>query len=208
MGFFLIQSSSSYLCYTLQICILTYLYSHVPGVHSMHSSCLDIQKGSWAYNTLVQLWSYLPGPCIQYCKTQLWLFSYLEKCSLSFSNAPEWGTSWLSDSFPDLEKPIQERKMKANWKRGIWSESSIKKLTTAWRRIEEITCFVDVTDQKLFILNGLCTAKCSQGEHFSSLSLSKLEWMGHSPANIAGIKMGFSCPDQPNTFLICGSRKN
>lgn len=105
------------------------------------------------------------------------------------------------------QKPIQERKRKANWKRGIWSESSIKKLTTTWRRMEEIICFVDVTDQKLFILHGLCTAKCSQGECFSSLPLSKLEWMGHSPTNIAGIKMGFSCPDQPSTFLFVAAEK-
>lgn len=105
------------------------------------------------------------------------------------------------------QKPIQERKVKANWKRGIWCESSIKKLTTAWRRIEEIICFVDVTDQKLLILHGLCTAKCSQGECFSSLSLSKPEWMGPSPANIAGIKMGFSCLDQPSTFLSVAGEK-
>lgn len=108
---------------------------------------------------------------------------------------------------PSQQKPIQERKMKANWKRGIWSEPSMKKLTTAWRRMEEIICFVDVTDQKLFILHGLWTAKCSQGECFSSLSLPKLEWMGHSPANIVGIKMGFSCSDQPSTFLSVVAEK-
>lgn len=90
----------------------------------------------------------------------------------------------------------------------IWSETCIKKLTTAWRRMEEIICFVDKTGQKLFILHGLCTAKCSQGECFSSLSLSKPEWMGHSSANITGIKMGFSCPDQPSTFLSVAAEKN
>lgn len=114
----------------------------------------------------------------------------------------------LSDyQFPSQQKSIQERKMKANWKREIWSESSIKELTTAWRRMEEIICFVDVTDQKLLISHGLCTAKCSQGECFSSLSLSKPEWMGHSPANIARIKMGFSCPDRPSTFLSVAGEK-
>lgn len=44
--------------------------------------------------------------------------------------------------------------------------------------MEEIICFVDLMDQKSLIWNGVCSAKCSQGERFSSLSLSKTEWTG------------------------------
>lgn len=94
------------------------------------------------------------------------------------------------------------------WKRGIWSESGIKKLTMTWRRVEEINCFSDLTAQKLSIWNCVYTAKCSQRERFSSLSLSKPEQIGTLSCKHCRNKNGvFQSWSVKNTWSVAAERK-